>query len=180
MLYQLNHFKALNIDAVSASIVAEPYLGLLSHSNYMTQVLSDHMNDRLQLNRLSQIVVDNKLQRVIKLQTTSQLPVMLAFIEIFLTALPSELVDVVLAGKEPLGRLLLQHHIPPNVVCESLYEIASDDFLSRELEIEKEIMLYGRHSLVRNTNHQLIANSFEVLSPTLSNQKKQGSRVQGE
>jgi chorismate-pyruvate lyase len=167
MQYQLNNFQTLNINPISASAVVEPYVSLLSHVNYMTQVLSDYMDDCLRLNRLSQIVVDDKLQRVIKLQTKKNMPVMLAFIEISLAALSSELVDVVLEGKEPLGRLLLQHNIPPNVSCESLYKITSDNFLSRELEVEEGIILYGRNSLVRNTNHQLIANSFEVLSPAL-------------
>lgn len=165
--YQLDDRDALKINNIDESSIPEPYLSLLSQTKYMTHMLSAHMSDRLQLERLNQIIVDQKLLRVIKLQTSQDMPVMLAFIEIFLSVLPEVLAQAVVTGKEPLGRLLQENNIPPNLICEQLYHIESDSFLSKELGIREGKKLYGRNSLVRSQDGMLIANSFEVLSPAI-------------
>ncbi|MDF3055180.1 MAG: hypothetical protein K0Q74_1087 [Gammaproteobacteria bacterium] len=162
--YKKNNFHALKVNRVAPPAIPEPFLSLLSHLNYMTSTLSNYMDDRLQLERLDQIVVDRKLQRVIKLQTKTGIPVMLAFVEIYLTAMDDHLAQVVIEGKEPLGRLLLQHNIAPNLSCEGLYEVEADDFLSETVKVKKGAKLYGRNSLVKNPQNQLIADSFEVLA----------------
>ncbi len=152
------------LEAIDGVKMPEPYRSLLVHLSDMTSTLENFHGDRLELEVLSSRVHGDVYLRevLLRLEKTGQ-PVEFGAILIHLDRFEAEPRRLILGGKVPLGRVLMEQRVPFTSRPNGFLRILADDFIGPLLHAELGTVLYARRNTLSNPAGQPLAEIVEVL-----------------
>jgi chorismate-pyruvate lyase len=165
--YSGSAFALPDVLEVGPDEVPEPYRSLLVHERDMTSTLENFHGGRTHVRVLNSKVVNGVYQRevILALDATNQ-PVEFGAVTIQLDLLPENTRDAIIAGRRPLGGILVEHGIRFESRPKAFIRTVSDDLIGHALRIEPGLVLYGRCNALFTANDQVISDIVEILPPT--------------
>jgi chorismate-pyruvate lyase len=141
----------------------EPYRGLLVSDHDMTPTLERFHGSKLHLSVLGQSLHGDEYRRQVVLLDSHERAVEFGAIHIHLEALPADIRQPVLAGKRPLGGLLIErrvlHHSRPSVY----FAVIGNEAINRPLQQQGAGELFGRCNTLIADDGRPIADVVEIL-----------------
>ena len=148
---------------INGTDMPEPYRGLLVSDHDMTPTLERFHRSTLHLNVLGSSLRGGEYRRQVVLLDQTERAVEFGAIHIHLEALPEALRELVLAGKRPLGGLLIEqcvsHHSRPSVY----FTIIGNEAINRPLQQSRAGELFGRCNTLIAEDGRPIAEVVEIL-----------------
>ncbi|MCX8155043.1 MAG: hypothetical protein N3J91_01105 [Verrucomicrobiae bacterium] len=153
-------------QAVPPAALPAPYRQLLAHGQDMTSTLERFYQTRLALRPLRRERHGPFYVREVLLLTAAGVPVEYGVICVRLNAFPPAVQEEILSERLPLGRLLQDHEQPCVCRPQEFYRLAPHPYLEAQLGIRPAPEAYhGRRNLLLNSEHRLLADVLEILSP---------------
>lgn len=107
-----DHADCPSYENVAANEIPEPYRWLLVHTHHMTVTVERFYSDAVNVQVLDSVQTDMSYARKILLTlNTSHKVVQFGIVHIDLALLSPIVRDEIVAGKTPLGRVLIQHNV---------------------------------------------------------------------
>ena len=151
---------------VPASMLQEPYRGLLAHTMHMTETLEAFYRDTVDVRVLSSGHRDGIYQRkiLLTLRKTGEI-VQFGLVQINLSCCSQEVSRRILEEKTPLGRILIENNVLRRIEPTGFLRIEPGPTLAAEMGLVGAPVLYGRTGVIFCDNQPTIA-VLEILSPT--------------
>lgn len=151
---------------VTAELMPQPDRSLLVHDRDMTSTLTRFHGDELKLDVLDRRLHDDHLARHIVLRTLAEhRPVEYGAIRIRFDGLEDEVREKILAGQQPLGGILNDHHVGYASCPGGFFKIRATDLMVDVLELLEPAWLYGRCNCLSAADGKNIAEVVEILPP---------------
>ncbi len=151
--------------SVSVSGTPQVYQQLLAHSQHMTVTVEKHHSSLVDV-ELLQSRLENPfyLREILLRRQTDHRVVQYGIVRLFLPALEEEVSAEILAGKVPLGRVLIEHNVLREVRLGEIWRITCSPSLARYLESEPGATTYGRTALIY-FNDRPALELLEIVAP---------------
>ena len=146
--------------------IPPPYDELLVHDRDLTPTLEAWYGGPLEVKVLALAPQGGWYQRLVVLTTGQGHPVSLGAIRLALSRMSPSVQEDVLAGRVPVGRILLRHQVPHQSCPRHFFAVPADLRLSQVLACPKGKRLFGRCNVLRLSDGEALAEVVEVLSPT--------------
>jgi chorismate-pyruvate lyase len=144
--------------------VPVPFKALLVHRNDMTPTLEAFYGSRLELKVLNRYRrgTDYCREVVLSREDTKE-PVEFGANRVCLDRFPEEVRRLILAEREPLGRLLRDYGVVHTCEPNAFFRVASDRFINEALQLSGAHVLYGRHNRLYTPEGELLSEVVEIL-----------------
>ena len=146
--------------------IPHPYGELLVHDRDLTPTLEAWYEGPLAVKVLALAPQAGWYQRLVVLTTGQGHPVSLGAIRLALSRMSLTVQEDVLAGRVPVGRILLRHQVPHLGCPRHFFTVPADLRLSQILACPEGKQLCGRCNVLRQSYGKVLAEVVEVLSPT--------------
>ena len=136
-------------EYVPADQVPPPYHDLLVHSHHMTVTVEAHHGDLVNVRILSKLHKGDSYSRkiLLTLQGNGKV-VQYGIMRIQFRYCSVAVRDEIIAGKTPLGRILIQHNVLRRVEPTAFLRIIPGPALMREFALDQPTPTYGRLALI--------------------------------
>jgi chorismate-pyruvate lyase len=136
-------------EPVSAEEVPSPYQNLLVHNHHMTVTVEAHHGDLVNVRILSKLHRGDSYSRkiLLALQGNGKV-VQYGIMRIHFRYCSPAVRDEILAGKTPLGRILIQHNVLRRVEPTAFLRVVPGPALMKEFGLNTPIPTYGRMALI--------------------------------
>lgn len=172
LLYPLNEFysqASLSLPLarrIHGREMPEPYRHLLVHDRDMTPTLEAAYDRKMTLRVLKYSFNDEIFSReIVLIPEGGDTPVVFGAIKIYLDEFPAEARELVLERKLPLGTILESQGIRHFSAPDAFFEVDSDAFIEKALQMEAPARLYGRRNMLGNGTGRKLAQVLEILPP---------------
>ena len=153
------------VTIVTPNQIPQPYRSLLVHDSDMTRTLERHVGDRAVLRPLSTFLSGaSYFRRILLVQESSGRPVALGAIRVRLDAFTPRLRAKILAGRIPLGRILLEGRFAYTSTVQALLAVEPTPEIMGVFWMPESRVLYGRRSAMFRDKTK-IADIVEILPP---------------
>ena len=150
---------------VKASDMPRAYRELLDHDQHMTVTVEKHFGDAVSVEVLDSVQTGQIYARQILLRAAeSGRVVQYGLVHVDLGALAAEVRDEILAGKSPLGTVLIRHEVLREVRPAGFYRMKLGADLAKMLGATAGASTYGRFGVIR-TGGRVAVWVAEVLAP---------------
>ncbi len=153
------------VHLLASSDVPQPYNDLLNHEHHMTVTMESHYHEAVGVRVLTEVIRDNSYARTLNLygENTGKV-VLFGLMRVRMDFLPRPVQIEILARKQPLGRILIQHQIMRQIELIKLLKIES--FPNREswFNLKDQLPYYGRVAMIHCQGQPAIE-LFEVVRP---------------
>ena len=173
ILYPLSMFRmtreipSLSFEVIEGSEIPDPYRDLLFHDGDMTSRLEQFHGGTIYVDKLHSSSDGRAYFREVTLRREKDsCPVEYGAIEISLSALPTDVAELVLEAKRPLGGILNHYRISYTSAPKAFLKIIPDDAI-REIFGPVEDTLYGRCNEITGFNGDSYARIVEII-PTVN------------
>jgi chorismate-pyruvate lyase len=154
-----------HVNVISPDQIPQPYRSLLVHDSEMTRTLERHVGDRAVLRLLSAFSSGaSYFRRILLVQKSSGRPIALGAIRVRLDAFTPQLRTKILAGRIPLGRILLEGRFAYTSTVKALLAVEPTPEIMGIFWMPESRVLYGRRSAMFRGKTK-IADIVEVLPP---------------
>jgi len=152
-------------EVISSYDVPPPYRDLLVHDQHMTVTLERFHRRPVELRVLARRVEGGEYARMILLaiEGTDEI-VEFGIFRMDLTTCNQEVQDEIVAGKTPLGRILIQHDVLRRIDPTAFFRIWPNDTLKEWFGISENQPVYGRLACIF-CNNLLAIELLEVVRP---------------
>lgn len=152
-------------DELAPEEIPEPYRTLLVHNHHMTVTVEDFYRDRVDVAILESQLLGHEYRRKILLALTGNSRVVqFGLVCIDLSLLSSVVREQIIAGKTPLGRILIENDVLREVRPISYWKVQPNDALRDWFQMTHDEDLYGRIGLI-TTDGQPAIEVLEILAP---------------
>ena len=154
-----------DFELVSGDDIPQPYRDLLVHDQHMTVTLERFHRRAVVLRVLAQHRAGDEYGRmiVLGLQGSDEV-VEFGIFRMDLSCCDEKVRDEVVAGKTPLGRVLIQHDVLRRIEPVAFLKIVPGSSLSSWLGLESPQPTYGRIAEI-HCNNKLAIELLEVIRP---------------
>ena len=152
------------LERVESGSVPQPYHDLLVHTVHMTVTVEQFYNEAVDVIVLKESRQADSYARQIALALrASGRVVQYGLVHIHLDALGASVRDRILAGKTPLGRVLIEHDVLRHIEPAGYFRISLNPTFQTWLQTT-ETTTYGRMGVI-HTDHQPAITVLEILTP---------------
>jgi len=155
--------KAPTTTAIDGAHMPEPYRSLLVNDGDMTATLEKFHRCQLHLKVLGRVHAGDEYRRQVLLLDPQNRAVEFGAIRIHLDVLLPAVQKLVLAGKRPLGGVLIENSVPHSSRPSAYFSVIGDDLINRALGVSKPCTLYGRCNTLTADDGRVIAEVVEIL-----------------
>jgi len=148
---------------IKGADMPEPYRGLLVSDHDMTPTLERFHGGKLHLNVLGQSLRGDEYRRQVVLLDARERAVEFGAIHIHLEALPAAIRQPVLAGKRPLGGLLIENQVAHRSQPSVYFAVLGNAAINRPLQQDGAGELFGRCNTLIADDGRAIAEVVEIL-----------------
>jgi chorismate-pyruvate lyase len=143
------------LDCVASTDLPEPFRQLLDHHAHMTVTVEKFHGGPVTVQVLQQRFEGKRYLREIILRTTAESPkvVLYGIVDLNLAVLDPQVQSEILAGKTPLGRILIEHQVMRKVTLEQLYRVSPGPQLLELMEGCQSSPLFGRSARIDLNGH---------------------------
>jgi chorismate-pyruvate lyase len=151
---------------IEAEAVPEPFRTLLVHRTDMTSTLENFHKEKLRVEVLGCHTIGQEYFRevVLRLEKSGR-RVEFGAIKILLDLFPADARQEILCERQPLGRILTESGVEFSSQPRGYVRIASDNFISRALDLIAPQFLYGRRNTLIDPWSRPLAEILEILPP---------------
>jgi hypothetical protein len=152
-------------ETVPAAAVPPPYSDLLVHEHHMTVTVEAHHGDlvdvRILARRLDGDVYTRKI--VLALQETGRV-VQFGVARVHLDLCTAPVREAIVAGKTPLGRILIQHNVLRRVEPTAFLRVHAGPAQMRWFDLSEPKATYGRLAIVHCDGRPAVE-VLEIVAP---------------
>lgn len=154
------------IEKIDGDEMPQPYRSLLVHDGDMTPTLEKFHGSRISLKLFDKHVNGQRLSRRVALTLDSNgTPVEFGAILINLALFTPDAQQHILDCKRPLGTILNEDVIAHQSHPASYFRVRSDDLINETLDLNDELLLYGRQNVLTSETGESLAEVIEILPP---------------
>ena len=156
-------------EVISGDAVPQPYRDLLVHNQHMTVTLERFHDRPVELRVLARHLEHDVYARMIllALEGTDEI-VEFGIFRMDVTCCSKEVQDQIIAGKTPLGRILIEHDVLRRIDPTALLKIWPNDAANKWFGISEKQPIYGRLASIF-CNNLLAIELLEVVRPERPN-----------
>lgn len=154
-------------EHVSSATVPDPYKTLLAHNHHMTVTMEKYHQTPVDVTVLDQRLDENVYSRkILLLKTGTDEVVQFGIVRFNFDYVTQAVKEEILAGKIPLGRVLINHNVLRHVDLGAVLRITAGPGLSKVMAINSGETTYGRLATIF-CNQQPAIDLLEVSAPLL-------------
>ena len=156
-----------HLTSISADEMPEPYRRLLAHTHHMTVTVEGFYGQPVAVRVIDAVKDGNRYGRkiLLSLKDTSEV-VQFGIIEVDLAALSESVRDEVLAGRTPLGRVLIQNSVLRSIQPLGFFRVEPCPALCEWFGSTEPRTTYGRLGVIFTEDRPAI-HVLEILAPIL-------------
>ncbi|MCS6853049.1 MAG: hypothetical protein NZ700_17980 [Gemmataceae bacterium] len=155
-------------DVVPAEAVPPPYDQLLVHKHHMTVTLESYYNDMVDVRVLAAVQGDDWYARKILLTLHGDGRVVLfGIVRILFRYCSPAVRDEIVAGKTPLGRVLIQHRVLRRIEPTAYLRVVPGPAMMGYFGLKEAVPLYGRLAYIHCDNQPAVE-LLEIVGPDAS------------
>ncbi len=152
-------------DLVSPEAMPAPYARLLAHEHHMTVTVEEHHGDRVDVQVLEECRGRTAYARKILLVLQkSRRVVQFGLMRVHFEYCSDPVRDEILAGKTPLGRVLIEHDVLRRVMPTAFVRVVPAPALVRWFGLSEPRVTYGRLALI-SCNEKPAVEVLEIVAP---------------
>jgi chorismate-pyruvate lyase len=158
----------LRADHIPSSVTPEPYKTMLVHEHHMTVAMETYHRTTVDVRILAQRQDGDVYARKILLtkQGTDRV-VQFGIVRFNLSYVTEPVRREIIAGKTPLGRILINHNVLRHIDLGAILEITAGPGLARLFQMPEGDITYGRLATIF-CNRQPAVDLLEVSAPLLA------------
>lgn len=155
----------LRAEHVASVTVPEPYRSLLAHNHHMTVTM-----ERFHQSPVDVRILDRRLdgdlysRKILLLKQGTESVVQFGIVRFDLRYVSDVVREEILAGKTPLGRILINHDVLRHIDLGAILRIAAGPQLAKIFSMAEGDITYGRLATIF-CDHQPAVDLLEVSSP---------------
>ncbi|QDT96202.1 hypothetical protein [Gimesia aquarii] len=154
-------------EHVSSASLPDPYKSLLAHNHHMTVTMEEYHKSAVDVRVLDQRLDENVYSRaILLLKTGTEEVVQFGIVRFNFDYVTKAVKEEILAGKIPLGRVLINHNVLRHVDLGAVLRITAGPGLAKVMKIEPGGITYGRLATIF-CNQQPAIDLLEVSAPLL-------------
>jgi len=154
------------LERLAPERLPEPYRRLLAHNNDMTATLERWHGERLNLRVCGREQgPDFYLREVVLELSGSRRPAEYGAIRVHLGRFPSRVRSLILAERDPFGRILQEEGIAHLGWPQAFFALQADARMRRLLDLDEAALVYGRRNVLLDGERRLLAEVIEILPP---------------
>lgn len=132
-------------EHIPKALTPEPYKSLLVHSHHMTVTMESHHGCSVDVRVLEQRLHGNDYYRkILLLKSGTETVVQFGIVRLHLQYVSQPVREEILAGKIPLGRVLINHNVLRQIDLGAILKIAPGPQLQAYFHCGPEDVTYGR------------------------------------
>ena len=124
---------AFDAASIPPEELPQPYRGLLAHSHHMTVTVEEFYGDPVTVRVLDSRQYRDEYARMILLAIPNGTVVQFGIVRVNLLALSADVRAEIVAGRTPLGRVLISHGVLRRIRPTSFVRATSNAFLAKHL-----------------------------------------------
>lgn len=153
------------VEFVPGNEVPEPYRKLLVHEHHMTVTVEHHHGGPVDVRVLdSKQTEDAYSRQILLVHKASGKVVQFGIVRIHLQFCSPEVREEILAGKTPLGRILIEHNVLRRIVPTAFLRVFPDPALTAWFGLERSTPTYGRLAIIY-CDEQPAIELLEIVAP---------------
>jgi chorismate-pyruvate lyase len=152
-------------ELVPADEVPEPYQGLLVHAHHMTVTVEAHHGDQVDVRILARAQTRDSYARkiLLTLQGNGQV-VQFGIMRVHLNYCSEPVRRQIVAGKTPLGRILIQHDVLRRIEPTAYLRVIPGKAMMDWFGLDRPRLTYGRLAYI-HCNGQPAIELLEIVAP---------------
>jgi chorismate-pyruvate lyase len=155
----------VGVEPVDAADVPEPYRALLVHTLHMTVTVEAHFNDAVDVEVHEVAQSGHEYARKIALRLRSgRRVVQFGMVAVALDRLDPAVAAEIVAGKTPLGRVLIEHDVLRDIRPVQFFRAALPADLAEVMGVPAGSVTYGRLGVITADGHPAVRVA-EILAP---------------
>lgn len=158
----------LRADHIPSSVTPEPYKTMLVHDHHMTVAMETYHRSPVDVRVLAQKQDgDHYARKILLLKQGTETVVQFGIVRFNLSYVTEPIRREIIAGRTPLGRILINHNVLRHIDLGAILEIAAGPGLARHLQMPIGSVTYGRLATIF-CNHQPAVDLLEISAPLTS------------
>jgi len=152
-------------EFVQADEVPSPYRELLVHDQHMTVTVEAHHGDSVDVRILARVQTDDFYARKILLTLHGNgRVVQFGIMKINLRYCSPQVREEIVAGKTPLGRILIQHDVLRRIEPTAFLRVIPDAAMMKWFALDIPVRTYGRLAII-HCDEQPAVELLEIVAP---------------
>jgi chorismate-pyruvate lyase len=152
-------------EIVAADEVPEPYRKLLVHEHHMTVTVEAHHGDLVDVEVLEKYQSPQTYARKILLRLQkSRRVVQFGLVRVHLEYCSPEVRAEIVAGKTPLGRILIEHNVLRRIEPTAFLRVTPGPAMIKWFSLDSPRPTYGRIALI-HCDHKPAVELLEIVTP---------------
>jgi hypothetical protein len=152
-------------EFVQADEVPSPYRELLVHDQHMTVTVEAHHGDSVDVRILARVHTDDFYARKILLTLHgSGRVVQFGIMKINLSYCSPTVREEIVAGRTPLGRILIEHDVLRRIEPTAFLRVIPDPAMMKWFALDKPLRTYGRLAII-HCDEQPAVELLEIVVP---------------
>ena len=152
-------------EHIPSALTPEPYKSLLVHSHHMTVTMESHHGCAVDVRVLNQRLQDEDYcRKILLLKSDTEIVVQFGIVRLHMQYISPAVRDEILAGKIPLGRVLINHNVLRQIDLGAVLKIAPGPLLQEYFQCQPADVVYGRLATIFCDGHPAI-DLLEVSAP---------------
>ncbi|MDB5386610.1 MAG: hypothetical protein JWM11_2256 [Planctomycetaceae bacterium] len=132
-------------EHIPSALTPEPYKSLLVHSHHMTVTMESHHHCTVDVRVLEeQLQSKDYCRKILLLKSGTETVVQFGIVRLHLQYISQPVRDEILAGKIPLGRVLINHNVLRQIDLGAILKISPGLQLQTIFQCGAEDVVYGR------------------------------------
>jgi hypothetical protein len=139
----------MNYELVEPHEVSAPYHDLLVHDHHMTVTLEAHHGIRVDVRVLAQHHNgDSYARKIVLAARGGGRVVQFAIVRVHLKLCSPPVREEIVAGRTPLGRVLIQHNVPRRVEPKGYLRVITGPYMMELFSLDRPHSTYGRLAMI--------------------------------
>jgi chorismate-pyruvate lyase len=164
-LYPASEPLFVRADHIPSSVTPEPYKTMLVHEHHMTIAMETYHRSPVDVRVLArQHEGDVYARKIVLLKHGGETVVQFGIFRFNLSYVTEPVRREIIAGKTPLGRILINHNVLRHIDLGAILEITAGPELARLLHMPQGAVTYGRLATIF-CNRQPAVDLLEISAP---------------
>ena len=152
-------------EHVPAALTPEPYKGLLAHDHHMTVTMEEFHGSPVEVRILDRRQDGESYSRkIVLVKAGTDTVVQFGIVRFNFSYVTPAVRDEILAGKTPLGRVLINHNVLRHIDLGAILRITAGPGLAAALNMSEGDLTYGRLATIF-CNQQPAVDLLEISAP---------------
>lgn len=150
---------------IPSALTPEPYKTMLVHDHHMTVAMETYHRSTVDVKVLDHRLEGNDYTRkILLLKHATDVPVQFGIVRFRLDYVTEAVRNEIIAGKTPLGRILINHNVLRHIDLGAILEITAGPALAGYLQMPVGAVTYGRLATIF-CNRQPAVDLLEISAP---------------